>query len=427
MSLPLAERTESSPKKVGEGPSFPDSKLTGSSLKVLNTADNLKALLDFLSFKPYLNTMTYEVEIEASTETGIRVIPRDELNSILISESSKHGFPRDGIEHHLHIIAKKNKRHPVAMFLEGKLWDRVERVDAVIDCVVSKQPELTKLIMRRWFVGCIASLYEDNFKSKLVPVLQGDQSRIKTAYISRFAEIVEHAFLEGAELNPTKKDSIISSIYSWIIELGELERTTKHSQGALKAFVSKKVDTVRPPYCRVDIKKPRQSHFIATVNGEDFLKDRTGNTRFAVIELTAPVEIERVNSLLGWSFKRSGSTSCDHPEKLLQFWLEVKCMYDEGEPWMFSPEEQRRVDRLSNRYLDKGHFYKLIAEYLHTSSDYSTCNEEWLTSTQICGELGVQTTNVVHIGRALKMLADDELLDSRHKNGYRLYQFPTNS
>ena len=81
---------------------------------------------------------------------------------------------------------------------------------------------------------------------------------------------------ENADGTEGEVQSKISQLKSQI-ELGELERSTKNSQGALKAFISKEVDTVRPPYSRVDVKKPRQSHFIATVNETDFLKDQTGN------------------------------------------------------------------------------------------------------------------------------------------------------
>lgn len=67
------------------------------------------------------------------------------------------------------------------------------------------------------------------------------------------------------------------------------------------------MDSVRPPYHPRDVKKPRQSHFIATVNGTGFLKDLTGNFRYAAIELIGKIDIDRVNQILGWTYKLSGS------------------------------------------------------------------------------------------------------------------------
>ncbi|MGR2667327.1 VapE domain-containing protein [Vibrio campbellii] len=163
--------------KVGDGPNFPDQKVERGTTKVLNTADNLKALLSYLRATPSLNTMTFDVEVIVK----YKIIPSDELSSLLISESSKYGFPPQGIENHLHVIAKQNKYHPVERLLNGLEWDGIGRVDDVISCIDSKYPDITRVVMKRWLVGCIASLYESNFKSKLVPIIQGEQSFTKTA------------------------------------------------------------------------------------------------------------------------------------------------------------------------------------------------------------------------------------------------------
>ncbi|HFQ5336110.1 TPA: VapE domain-containing protein [Vibrio vulnificus] len=406
--------------KVGDGPNFPDQKVGRGTTKVLNTADNLKALLSYLGAIPYLNTMTFDVEVIVKD----KVIPSDELSSLLISESSKYGFPPKGIENHLHVVAKQNKYHPVERLLNGLEWDGIGRVDDVISCIDSKYPDITRVVMKRWLVGCIASLYESNFKSKLVPIIQGEQSFTKTAFIARLASLTPFTFLEGAELNPNKKDSVLSCINSWIIELGELERSTKNCQGALKAFISKQMDSVRPPYHPKDVKKPRQSHFIATVNGTDFLKDRTGNSRYAVIELTGQIDIDRANQILGWTYKLSGSLTLDQPERLKQFWLEVKSLYESGAGWMLSPEEQKKVDIASSCYLDKGNWYQVLLEHLHVCASSSTHTNEWLAPKQICEALNIPISNAGHVGRALKMLADEGQIETRHQNGYRMYVFP---
>ncbi|MBE3746569.1 hypothetical protein HJ204_09330 [Vibrio parahaemolyticus] len=93
---------------------------------------------------------------------------------------------------------------------------------------------------------------------------------------------------------------------------------------------------------------------IATVNGQDFLKDRTGNTRFGVIELNEPIDMTTVNRILGWQYNGTGSLRQEEPESLRQFWLEVKHMYEAGEPWVLSMDEQALVDTVSDKYLDKG-------------------------------------------------------------------------
>ncbi len=131
-------------------------------------------------------------------------------------------------------MAHESSYHPIADWLAGE-WDRKPRVEAVLNCLETKNPALSNIVLLHWLVGCVACLFVGNFKSKLVPVLQGEQSFKKTAFVERIANVMPSAFLEGAELNPDNKDSVLTVIRSWIVELGELERSTKNCQGALRS------------------------------------------------------------------------------------------------------------------------------------------------------------------------------------------------
>ncbi|MCS0152664.1 virulence-associated E family protein [Vibrio alginolyticus] len=399
---------------------FPDIKKEGMKRIILNTDDNLRVLLDHKGYVPYLNAMNTEIEV---LHNG-KVMEYEVLISKLISDCARFDVPKAAIGDHLHVLAKERSYHPIVLYLAESKWDGVERVKQVMGCIRSKRPEVTELIMRRWLVGCIAALYEPRFSSKLVPVLQSNQSFRKTAFLSRIGEIVQDAFLEGRALDPRNKDSVLPVIKSWIVELGELESSTKHSQGLLKAFISKGADTIRLPYARTDLKKPRQTLLIATVNGQDFLKDRTGNTRFGVIELNEPIDMTTVNSILGWQYDGTGSLRKENPELLRQFWLEVKHMYDTGEPWVLSMDEQALVDTVSDKYLDKGRWYNMLHERISMASDDNRSQTDWLAPSQISQILGIPCNYAAHVGRALQRLADEGRIATRYKDGYKLYLFP---
>ncbi|KJR37551.1 hypothetical protein UF36_08270 [Vibrio parahaemolyticus] len=399
---------------------FPDMKKEGLKRIILNTDDNLRVLLDHKGYVPYLNAMNTEIEV---LHNG-KVMEYEVLISKLISDCARFDVPKAAIGDHLHVLAKERSYHPIVLYLAESKWDGVERVKQVMGCIRSKRPEVTDLIMRRWLVGCIAALYEPRFSSKLVPVLQSNQSFRKTAFLSRIGEIVQDAFLEGRALDPRNKDSVLPVIKSWIVELGELESSTKHSQGLLKAFISKGADTIRLPYARTDLKKPRQTLLIATVNGQDFLKDRTGNTRFGVIELNEPIDMTTVNSILGWQYDGTGSLRKENPELLRQFWLEVKHMYETGEPWVLSMDEQALVDTVSDKYLDKGRWYNMLHERISMASDDNRSQTDWLAPSQISQILGISCNYAAHVGRALQRLADEGKIATRYKDGYKLYLFP---
>ncbi|ODS14598.1 hypothetical protein BCD66_08385 [Pseudoalteromonas tetraodonis] len=344
-----------------------------------------------------------------------------------MSAAAIHSLPKSAIDDHLLAISRDNPFHPVKFYLDKGKWDGRERVSKVITCLNAKDEQLADSIMKHWLVACIACIYEDTFKSKLVPVLQGGQSFRKTAFIERIASVLPHSFLEGAELNPDNKDSILSNIRSWIVELGELERTSKNSQGSLKAFITKSTDTVRPPYARSDIKKPRQTCFIATVNDRDFLKDSTGSTRFAVLELAKAIDMDTLNSLLGWSFYGTGAIKQTDPEQLHQFWLEVKKLYLDGYGWALSDATQENTLSVNDKFQDKGFAYNHIFDnYIAPESkidlpqnvERPTCINGWFRAGELIAEdRKFQSNHQRAVGMALRLLAEEGFIESKKVRG----------
>lgn len=400
-------------------PNFPHVKCKESGqCIVLNTADNLKALLDSAGYKAKHNKMTLEPDIY---KQGVFVGTPEEVRSELISLASIYSMPKSAIDDHFSALALKSSYHPIADWLDGQ-WDGEPRVNAVLSCLKAKEPELTSAVLLHWLVGCVACLFVPNFKSKLMPVLQGEQSFKKTAFVERIANVMPNAFLEGAELNPDNKDSVLSVIRSWIVELGELERSTKNCQGALKAFVTRSRDTVRPPYARTDIKKDRQTSLIATVNGTDFLKDETGNTRYAVIELVGETDMTGLNQLLGWEYKSTGELTLKEPEKLRQFWLEVKHqLMVNHHPWMLPPELQLQVSHASSQYVDKGTWYTLLNDHIEECHGKARA---WLSTKAICELINADVSKANMVGKALNQLHKEGKIEKRLLNGSNRYCFP---
>ncbi|HCE4574145.1 virulence-associated E family protein [Vibrio parahaemolyticus] len=401
-------------------PEFPHVRYKESGQQVpLCTADNLKALLKSNGYEAKFNKMTLEADI---FKDNMCMDKPDIVRSELVSLTSIYSLPKSAIDEHFNAIASENSYHPIADWLDEE-WDSVPRVDTVLNCLKAKNPTLSNIVLLHWLVACVACLFVRNFKSKLVPVLQGEQSFKKTAFVERVANVMPSAFLEGAELNPDNKDRVLSVIRSWVVELGELERSTKNCQGALKAFVTRACDTVRPPYSRTDIKKDRQTNLIATVNGTDFLKDETGNTRYAVIELVGETDMDTLNKILGWEYKATGELTLKEPENLRQFWLEVKHKFMvEHHPWMLSPEIQAQVSQESAQYVDKGNWYNVLNDHLEECTGKA---REWLSTKQVCEHINADPSKGSVIGKALNQLAKDGKLDKKMLNGSNRYCFPT--
>ncbi|BCZ99964.1 VapE domain-containing protein [Vibrio cholerae] len=391
---------------------YPDTKLTRSGRKTLSTAENLKTLLKSMGYTVGINSMNLNMDVQFN---GNMISPSyEKLRSDLIGQAEKTGLPKVAIEEHLSAIAEAASYHPIQAFFTGKQWDGVPRVQAVIDCLPVNDIDVRNLVMRKWFISAIAAVYEDRFSSKLTPVLRGSQSAMKSAFISRLSSILPDSFLPESTLNPDDVDSVVRVCRHHIVELAELERTTKREAGALKAFLTSPEDNFRMKYGRSDTKKPRQTVFIATVNEAEFLKDTTGNSRFATIELTSSINMDKVNELLGYQWN-NGRLKRTEPEKLSQFWLEVKHYYDTGEPWHLTSVEQTRVEAVNDTHVQKGHYYDAILDKLHMFSIGE------FTSSRVAEIIGVNASQSRTVGRDLNQLVKDGYLQCRRTSTQRLY------
>nr|WP_255258447.1 virulence-associated E family protein [Bacillus wiedmannii] len=113
------------------------------------------------------------------------------------------------------------------------------------------------------------------------------------------------------------------AVSNFAVELGELDSTMKFEQAALKAFFTENVDEFRRPYQRLSVKYPRMTVFFATVNDDEFLKDKTGNRRYAVINVG-----DKISDLK--------ATDID------QFWGEVATMALKDDSHLLTSEEAQK-------------------------------------------------------------------------------------
>ncbi|QXB03463.1 VapE domain-containing protein [Aeromonas sp. FDAARGOS 1416] len=394
-----------SPKLVGMMREYPYPDRTfDKANKPLQTSDNLKTLLKNMGIQIATNKMNLNLDIE---QDGRIVEPSFEaLRSMLIDEAQKTGLPIQTIDYHLAAIGEQNSYHPIAAALDGKHWDGVERVQRVLDCLPCTDPPHKDTVFKKWFIAAMAAIYEPSFSAKLVPVLKGGQSTRKSAFLSRVCSIVEGSFLPEASLDAENKDSVIAVASHHIVELSELERTTRKEAGALKAHITKDIDTFRAPYARSAINKRRQGVFVGTVNDDEFFKDTTGNSRFAVIELTGKISLDAVNDILGYSYDNGRVRQTDR-EQLLQFWLEVKHWYDTGWSWVLTDSESEHSEANNSRFMVKGDYYHLIMEKMEL---WWNGHNVGISASEAAGRLGLNASYSGKVGKDLAQLAKDGLL-----------------
>lgn len=178
------------------------------------------------------------------------------------------------------VVANRDVFHPVKEYLDKLKWDGVSRLDSWLTmyCGVRATP-YTQTVGRKFLIAAIRRVYRPGCKFDTMLALEGKQGVGK----SQCCHILGGGFTGDINLDPHNKDTVAAIQSYWIVEVGEMVCVRKADVEALKSFLSRQFDTVRPAYGRTTQKFLRQCVFIGTINPEadrGYLRDTTGNRRF---------------------------------------------------------------------------------------------------------------------------------------------------
>ena len=91
----------------------------------------------------------------------------------------------------------------------------------------------------------------------------------------------------------TSKDARVAVVDAWICELAELV-LKRADAGAVKAFITARVDKFRPPYGANEITVPRKCVIVGSTNEDEFLTDPTGNRRWYTFTCSRRADMDEV-------------------------------------------------------------------------------------------------------------------------------------
>ena len=177
------------------------------------------------------------------------------------------------------LLAQRCASHPVREWLEGLKWDGKARVDTWIKDYCegrADEPYLSE-VSRKFLLAMVKRVFEPGCQWDYILVLEGKQGKYKSSIARALAS--DKWFMDNLP-DLKDKDAMLNLQGKWLIELGELANVKRSDHNLVKAYLSRRTDTVRPHYGRIMADVPRQSVFIGTVNEGQYLKDPTGNRRF---------------------------------------------------------------------------------------------------------------------------------------------------
>ena len=237
----------------------------------------------FSHFDIRYNTRTRRIELD-----GERLKDMDEKNICLITSSSL-GLGREGISTARDIIGSHfvPKYDPFEVFFEKhreKPWKPVLHDIINTLSIRSDDEEFSKLLIRKWLLGIIASM--KGVHSTLCLVLIGKQGIGKTNFFRNLLpdELREY-YAEHTLSDANEKDNDIVMAEKLLILDDEFAGRNKKEFEKLKANLSKEKFTIRRAYGKHHEELPRLAVLGGTSNAKEILHDYTGNRRVLPIEI----------------------------------------------------------------------------------------------------------------------------------------------
>lgn len=183
--------------------------------------------------------------------------------------------------------AHVNRFHPICEWLDGLVWDGVERAERLfIDYLGEADTDYTRQAAKLFLIACCYRVFTPGFKWDNMIIIRGAQGTRKSTFCNVLASEAWFGELHAEIADHGRIAEQMGG--AWIMEIPELVSFNKGEATKLKSFLRRKKDDWRMAYMENVSLLPRQMALMGTTNQQRVLKDDTGNRTFWMFEVKVP-------------------------------------------------------------------------------------------------------------------------------------------
>lgn len=233
------------------------------------------------------NTFTGIIEIMKKTpipEVEIGELSDQHISMIHVWIEKTYGFivQDAAMKKALITISSKNRFHPVKDYLNAlPEWDGERRCSLWLKMALGAEKEPEEYLAatgEKFLIGAVRRIINAPEATKIdnMLVFEGLQGGGKSSLI----EALFTPWHGDTPLPLGDKDAYINIRGSWGYEMAEMDSFNKATVTTAKSFLSSHTDNYRPPFGTRNMKYPRQTVLIGSVNHSEYLTDSSGNRRY---------------------------------------------------------------------------------------------------------------------------------------------------
>lgn len=370
-------------------------------LRARGTVENLSRLVAAYNVQVRYNELSREIEVSIGGKARDGELARNTSLALIEDLCRINSYPHTQVAGNISGLAERDAYNPALDWIRSKAWDGTYRIGDLFDCLTLPDPakfQVSWALFRKWMLGAVAILSGRTTKFEHVLVLVDTNGGIgKTRFFNTLCP--EPFQADGVALNVNDKDSVINVISKWLVEFGEIGATFSRSDTeALKAFLSRGFDDVRPPYARAANRYPRRTAFFGSVNNVRFLVDDTNNRRFWPIEVSA--------------------IDYRHTIDMQQVWAEALHQVEAGEAWHLTPDENRMIGEHNEsfRSMDR------VEEMILSIYDAGDLGSRYMSASEVLDEIGFAHPKQADTRKASAVLR--KMFAHKVTRGYTVYHMP---